>query len=258
MNDRVRIVATMLEDARRTGKKVSPLTDEVRPRDEREAASVRDMVMQLRSSRHGGWKVALSAAGELIASPVLSDGLLATPAHIPKLPTASLGVETELAFRLKRAFPAPGEAVSALTAREAVDAVMPALELLDSRYEAGFSSPRPDLLADHLGNFGIVLGDVLPNWRERDLAAVAISLVLAGPKAETINGSHPLNDPIAPLVALAKHLAREGKSIAPGDVVITGSWTGVRQISLASKATVVVDQKAALELSVGERTKERH
>ncbi|HEV8260324.1 MAG TPA: fumarylacetoacetate hydrolase family protein [Burkholderiales bacterium] len=244
----------MLEDARRTGKKVPRLADELRPRDEKEASLVRDTVMQLRNSRRGGWKVALSAAGELIASPILSDGLFATPARIPKLPTASLGIETELAFRIKRAFPAAGEAVSARTALEAIDAVMPALELLDSRYEAGFGSPRLDLLADHLGNFGIVLGSVLQGWRERNLAAVEMSLVVAGSKPETVNGAHPLNDPVAPLVALAKHLAREGDSIAPGDVVITGSWTGVRHVSVVSNATVMVDQKAVLELSVGEPT----
>ena len=125
----------------------------------------------------------------------------------------------------------------------------------------GFGSPRLDLLADHLGNFGIVLGTALPDWRERDLAAVAMSLALAGPKPETVSGAHPLGDPIAPLVALAKHLARHGNSITPGDVVITGSWTGVRQVSAASHASVIIDENVVLELSVGEPTPfngERH
>jgi 2-keto-4-pentenoate hydratase len=153
---------------------------------------------------------------------------------------------------MKRAFPVAGEIISAQSALDAIDAVMPALELLDSRYETGFGSPRLDLLADHLGNFGIVLGPALQDWRERDLAAVAMSLALAGPIPEIVSGAHPLGDPIAPLVALARHLARDGDSIAPGDVVITGSWTGVRQISVASVATVIVDKNAVLELSVGE------
>lgn len=258
MDDRVRIVAARLEEARRTGKKVPRLTDDVRPRDEREAALVRDAVMRLRKSRHVGWKVALSPAGEVIASPILSDGLLTSPARISRLQPASLGIETELAFRMKRPFPVAGETITAQSTLDAIDAVMPALELLDSRYETGFASPRLDLLADHLGNFGIVLGAALQDWRKRDLAAVAMSLALAGPTSEAVNGAHPLGDPTAPLVALAKHLARDGHSIAAGDVVITGSWTGVRQVSAGSNATVIVDQKAALELSVGEPTKERH
>ena len=159
---------------------------------------------------------------------------------------------------MKRPFPVAGETITAQSTLDAIDAVMPALELLDSRYETGFASPRLDLLADHLGNFGIVLGAALQDWRKRDLAAVAMSLALAGPTSEAVNGAHPLGDPTAPLVALAKHLARDGHSIAAGDVVITGSWTGVRQVSAGSNATVIVDQKAALELSVGEPTKERH
>jgi 2-keto-4-pentenoate hydratase len=252
MDDRVRIVAARLEEARRTGKKVPRLTDDVRPRDEREAALVRDAVMRLRGSRHAGWKVALSPAGEVIASPILSDGFLTSPTHISKLQTASLGIETELAFRMKRAFPVADETISAQSTLDAIDAVMPALELLDSRYEAGFGSPRLDLLADHLGNFGIVLGPALQDWHERDLAAVVMSLALAGPIPEVVSGAHPLGDPIAPLVALAKHLARDGHSIAPGDVVITGSWTGVRQVSVASLATVSIDRNVVLELSVGE------
>lgn len=252
MDDRVRIVAARLEEARRTGKKIPRLTDDVRPRNEREAALVRDTVMRLAKSRHAGWKVALSPAGEVTASPILSDSFLTSPAHISSLQTASLGIETELAFRIKRAFPVAGETISAQSTLDAIDAVMPALELLDSRYETGFGSPRLDLLADHLGNFGVILGSALRDWRERDLTAVAMSLALAGPRPETVSGAHPLGDPIAPLVALANHLARDGDSMAPGDVVITGSWTGVRQVSVVSVATVIVDKNAVLELSVGE------
>jgi 2-keto-4-pentenoate hydratase len=79
-----------------------------------------------------------------------------------------------------------------------------------------------------------------------------MSLALAGPTSESVSGAHPLGDPIAPLVALASHLARDGHSIAPGDVVITGSWTGVRQVSVASHAMVKVDDTVVLELSVGD------
>jgi 2-keto-4-pentenoate hydratase len=252
MGDRVRILAARLEEARRTGRKIPRLTDDARPRDEREAAAVRAEVMRLRKSRHAGWKVAVSPAGEVTASPILSDGLRTSPAHVSSLQTESLGIETELAFRMKRAFPVTGEAISAQSTLDAIDAVMPALELLDSRYEAGFDSPRLDLLADHLGNVGVILGSELRDWRKRDLGAVAISLALAGPSSETISGAHPLCDPIAPLVALARHHARNGESIAPGDVVITGSWTGVRRVAAASVATVLVDENVVLELSIGQ------
>jgi 2-keto-4-pentenoate hydratase len=252
MDDRVRIVAARLDEARRTGRKISRLTDDVRPRDEREAAAVRDTVMQLRKSRHAGWKVALSPAGEVTASPISSDGVLTSPAHVSRPQAASLGIETELAFQMKRAFPVAGESISAQSTRDAIDAVMPALELLDSRYAAGFDSPRLDLLADHLGNFGVILGRVLRDWRERDLGALTMALALAGASPEKVNGAHPLGDPIAPIVALAKHLARNGESIARGDVVITGSWTGVRQVPVASLATVLVDENVVLELSVGQ------
>jgi 2-keto-4-pentenoate hydratase len=252
MDDRVRILAARLEEARRTGSKIPRLSDDVRPRDEREAAAVRAEVMRLRKSRHAGWKVALSPAGEVIASPILSDGILTSPAHVSNSQAASLGIETELAFRMKRAFPVAGETISAQSTLDAVDAVMLALELLDSRYEAGFGSPRLDLLADHLGNVGVILGSELRDWRQRDLGAVAMSLALAGPSSETVSGAHPSGDPIAPLVALAKHLARNGESIAPGDMVITGSWTGVRQVPAASVATVLVDENVVLELSIGQ------
>lgn len=253
MDERVQVVAARLVEARRTGQKIARLTEDMRPRDEREAALVRDTVMQLADSSHAGWKVALSSSGEVIASPILRHGLFTSPAHIPNLQTSSLGVETELAFRMKRAFPVLGETISVQSAIGAIDAVMPALELLDSRYETGFGSPRLDLLADHLGNFGVVLGAALQDWRGRDLAAVAMSLSLAGPRHETVSGAHPLGDPIAPLLALAKHLAREGNSIARGDVVITGSWTGVRHISPGSVATVKIGGDTVLEVSVGDR-----
>jgi 2-keto-4-pentenoate hydratase len=255
MDGRVQVVAAGLMEARHTGKKVARLAEEARPRDEREAALVRDTVMRLSGAHHAGWKVALSPVGDVTASPVLSSGLLASPAQIAIRREAALGIETELAFRMKRAFPGPGETVSPQSVLDAIDAVMPALEILDSRYEAGFASPRLDLLADHLGNFGVVLGSALAGWRSRDLSSVSMSLDLTGSDADSVRGVHPLGDPIAPLLALAKHLALQGGSIAAGDVVITGSWTGVRQIFVGSVATVRIDNNTLLELSVGERTR---
>jgi 2-keto-4-pentenoate hydratase len=253
MDARVRNLAAQLEEARRTGTKIHRPTGDLCPRDEKEAASVRDAVMALRHCRHVGWKANLSPEGELTASPVLSEGLMTSPAHMSIPRTVSLGIETELAFRMKRNFPLVGETISAQSALEAVDAVMPAIELVDSRYQAGCGATRLDQLADHLGNFGVIVGNELPDWRVRNLNAVAMSLVLAGPNPETIKGVHAVGDPFAPLVALAKQVARKGESIAAGDVVITGSWTGVRPVPVESLWKVLVDDDVALQLSFGER-----
>lgn len=251
MIDRIATVSEKLAEARRTGKKVAPLSDDLRPQSEAEAAAIREAVMRLRGSRHGGWKVSLSHAGELIASPILKDSIFTSPARIEWRQNASLGLETELAFRFKRAFPDIGEVVTVQSTLEAIDVVMPAFELLDSRYEKGFGSPRLDLLADHLGNFGIVLGNHIPDWRTRNLGALTLSLALLAPAAETIKGAHPLGDPMAPLLALAKHLANEGSAIASGDLVITGSWTGVRHLTIGSSAMVTVEAQTALQLTIG-------
>jgi 2-keto-4-pentenoate hydratase len=253
MDERVAILAAKLDEARRNGRKIHRPTDDTRPRDESEAATVRDAVMKLRQCRHVGWKANLSPEGELTASPILSEGLMTSPAHISIPRTVSLGIETELAFRMKRAFPVAGETISAQSTLNAVDTVMPAIELLDSRYEAGCGATRLDQLADHLGNFGVILGNELPDWRVRNLGEVAMSLVLAGPSPETIKGVHAVGDPFAPLVALAKQVARKGESIASGDVVITGSWTGARPVPVESFWKVLVDDNVVLELSFGER-----
>ncbi len=56
---------------------------------------------------------------------------------------------------------------------------------------------------------------------------------------------------MAPILALAKHLANDGSAIAPGDLVITGSWTGVRHITVGSSAMVTVEAQTALQLTIG-------
>lgn len=179
-------------------------------------------------ARIGGWKVALPPDGSVISAPVFDeliagDGVvLAREAHLRQ------GIECELAFRLARPLPKqPPTGYEAEHVLPALGEAMAAFELLQCRLTAAFQSARPQLLADNLGNGGVVLGRPLTFSQEVDLTDIAVVLAAGDSELLSKRGGNPVGNPLRAVVALAEHLANRGLSLEPGQIVMTGSYTGV-------------------------------
>lgn len=131
-------------------------------------------------------------------------------------------VEPEIAFVLRKPLVGPG--VTAAEAIAAVDFVLPALEIIDSRI-ADWKITLADTIADNASSGGVVLGD-----RPAPLAAVDLSLVgcLLRRDAEIVGtgaGGAVLGSPVNALVWLANTLAAQGTGLEAGHVVLSGSVT---------------------------------
>jgi 2-keto-4-pentenoate hydratase len=131
-------------------------------------------------------------------------------------------IEPETAFVLGRDLAGPG--VTAADAAAAVDFVLPALELIDSRIR-DWKITLPDTVADNASSGGVVLGSKPSPLAGLDLALAGCLLAKNGRIVDTGAGGAVLGHPLNALVWLANTIAAQGVALRAGDVVLPGSIT---------------------------------
>lgn len=174
------------------------------------------------------WKVS-PPRGDMpaTASPVLPGCRLVSPAQVRATGLLLLGIEAELAFRFAadlppRASPYPDGEVLA-----AVDRILVAIELCDTRLADWEQAPPLWRLADLQSGAWLVVGEGRREWRGIDFVHQEVELSINGQVRVRERGTHPTVDPSRLLPAIAAHCARHADGLRAGDTVTTGSWTGM-------------------------------
>ncbi|WP_109528040.1 2-keto-4-pentenoate hydratase [Nocardia aurea] len=129
-------------------------------------------------------------------------------------------IEPEIAFILRRPLKGPG--VTAAEAIAAVDFVLPALEIIDSRIR-DWRIGILDTVADNASSGGVVLGSHPTALADVDLRLVACALYVCGEPAGNGVGGAVLGSPLNALVWLANTLGGRGIGLEAGHVVLPGS-----------------------------------
>jgi 2-keto-4-pentenoate hydratase len=174
----------------------------------------------------GAWKVgAKSPDAEPTSAPLPASGVLASGCTLAGPPWSLRGVEVEVAMRLKHDLPA---AASREEAMDAVGEVLPAIEVIETRLADWRESEPLARLAD-LGLHGaLILGEpaaVAP--AAIDLRKVEAYLAFDGQPVASTYGANPAGDVWRLLAWLAGHCAARGAPLRAGQVVTTGSCTGM-------------------------------
>jgi 2-keto-4-pentenoate hydratase len=136
-------------------------------------------------------------------------------------------VEGEFAFRLGADLPARAAPYTRAEVEDAVAAAHPAIEIVDTRFADFTGIGVPGLIADSGANGGLVLGAPVADWRGLDLAAVAVTMSTDGIEKARGTGAEALGHPLAALTWLANDLSRRGFGLLAGQVVSTGTCTGI-------------------------------
>jgi len=157
--------------------------------------------------------------------PLLSTRAAASPARLRRADFRVCAIEAEIAVRIgKRIDPSSG-LPDRDTLLAAIDAVMPAIEVADSRLANFAAMPATAIIAD-LGYAGAwVYGADCADWRSLDLRNIAVKLVADGATVREGAGHLVLGDPLRALSLAVADLARRGQCLEPGTVVTTGSCT---------------------------------
>lgn len=143
-------------------------------------------------------------------------------------------VEPEIAFLMKA--PLSGK-VTGAAALSAVEAIAPAMEIIDSRYE-NFKFSLTDVIADNTSSSGLVIG----SWNDpmQDISNLGVILELNGEIVEVGSTAAILGHPLRSLVTAARLVAEAGEQIEAGDIVMAGGITAAPDLALgqAVRATV--------------------
>ena len=155
-------------------------------------------------------------------------------------------VEPEIAFLLGRDL---GCVVSPAEALAAVEAIAPALEIIDSRYKA-FRFSLADVVADNASSSGFVLGPWSPP--SVDLSNLRMILEFDLRPVEIGSSAEILGDPLRSLVAAARLTADAGEPLRAGDIVMAGGATAAVSLRPGVHVRVLVEALGQAEF----RTKE--
>ncbi|WP_334180616.1 fumarylacetoacetate hydrolase family protein [Pseudoxanthomonas sp.] len=144
-------------------------------------------------------------------------------------------VEPEVAFLISR--PLSGR-VTAPQALAAVEAVAPALEIIDSRYQ-DFRFSLTDVVADNSSSSGFVVGP----WRSAATDLDNLGLVMAFDGRPQAFGSTAaiLGHPLRSLVAAARVVAEAGETLQPGDIVLAGGATAASALHAGIHVSLEVE-----------------
>ena len=148
------------------------------------------------------------------------------------------GIEGELAFRFGKPLPSRAAPYGDDEVWAAIDTLHPAIELVESRYADFRAMDKLALLADNGSNGAFCYGAAVRDWRGVDFLRQPASLAIDGKEVASAVGGNAAGHPRRLLAWLANHCARRGRGIAAGDIVTTGTHTGLVFASPGATVTV--------------------
>ncbi|GAA3601490.1 fumarylacetoacetate hydrolase family protein [Marihabitans asiaticum] len=143
-------------------------------------------------------------------------------------------VEPEIAFVLGKPLQGPG--VTLTQAIDAVDYVLPAIEIVDSRI-ADWRITLVDTVADNASSGAYVLGSTPTRLEDVDLRLTGCVFTRNSQIVGTGAGGAVLGSPISSLVWLANTVGALGTSLDAGHVVLPGSVTPMSPVAAGDSFT---------------------
>ncbi|MBN8847017.1 MULTISPECIES: 2-oxo-hept-4-ene-1,7-dioate hydratase [unclassified Sphingomonas] len=137
-------------------------------------------------------------------------------------------VEVELAFRLKQ--PLSGPDCTLFDVLDAVDYIVPAIEIIDARIEqvdraTGTTRKVFDTISDNAANAGLVLGGRPVRPHDIDLRWVSALIYRNGVIEDSGVAAAVLGHPALGPAWLANKLHPYGETLAAGEIILGGSFT---------------------------------
>lgn len=249
-------LAALLDSAARSARAIDQLSATV-PLTIEEAYAVQRASIALRiarGDRRAGVKLGFTSQAKMIQMGIsdLIWGRLTAGMRVEDGAAISLSayiqprVEPEIAFVLGKEL---AGTVSPAEALAAVDAIAPALEVIDSRYRA-FRFSLPDVIADNASSSSFVLGP----WCSPsiDVGNLGMQLEVDTRPVEIGSSASVLEHPLRALAAAARLAAQADEPLRPGDIVLSGGATAAIALRPGTHVRGVVEALGQVELIIEE------
>lgn len=136
-------------------------------------------------------------------------------------------IEAELAFVTKADLRGPGCHIGDVL--RATDFVMPAVEVIDSRYK-DFRFDLKSVIADNSSSSRFITGGRMADAADLDLKNLGVVMEVNGKVVQTGAGAAVLGHPAASVAMLANMLAERGEYLPAGSFVMIGAITAAVQV----------------------------
>ena len=249
--------AELLWNARRTGGVVDA-GDVEEPATTEAAYALQDEIGRLAGLDVIGFKVgSTSAEAQRIlgttepgSGPIFAPFLYTSTASIPIAPAHVPAVEGEFGFRLGQDLPPRDAAYDREEVADAIEAVTGAIEVVGTRIAGGLAGKGRFLVtADGGANIALCTGAWTSDWRSLDLKSHQVSLSINGEPRGSGRGELALGDPMNVMVWLANQQSEFGRGLKAGDVVSTGTCTGLDSVAPGDRLVADYGSLGLVEVS---------
>ena len=158
-------------------------------------------------------------------------------------------IEAEIAFVMGKDI--GGDAVTPEEVLNSIDYIVPAMEIIDSRYK-NFQFTLPDVIADNTSASRVVFGTKKTKARDLELDKVKAELQVNGEMKGCGTGAAVLGNPLNSVVMLTKMLARKEKKVMAGEVVLTGALLQAVKIGIGDEVVAKFNGLGEVSLTVSE------
>src|SRR3981189_771441 len=241
--------AKTIVTARRNRAPLRPLAGDTAPQDEAEGYQIQRAVHDLLLPYFGalaGYKIGCTSPvmQQYLGIPhpcgggVFAKGVHESGAALNMKDFVRVGVECEIAVRLARDLAPSAAPFTADSVAQAVEAYLPAIEIVDDRYADWQTLGAPTLVADDFFAAGCVLGNPVARSAAPDLLSVIGRALINGHEVGRGSGADVLGHPHHALAWLANHLASDGNALRAGEFVLTGSLVKTMWLNVGDQVMI--------------------
>lgn len=219
----IREAARLLAAARK-GPLLAGLPAHCAPATFADAAAIQVALLAELGEAAGGYKLSGKTTDDCVWGAILASRVWTSPASLKAAEYPMFGVEPEIAYRLDVDV-GGGRAVT-LAEFDRMASVVPAIEVVESRFAGYKSMPPIHRAADFNSNAGLVVGPVWAGVTNQALVDLAVEMRSGETVLASKKGSHPTGDPRLPAVAFLNSPTRPDH-IPRGTILTTGSYAGL-------------------------------
>jgi 2-oxo-3-hexenedioate decarboxylase len=158
-------------------------------------------------------------------------------------------VEPEIVFLMGERLEGPE--VDTARAMSAVESVWAGVEVIDSRYQ-DFRFTAGDVAADNASSAAFVTGSVSLPPERLDLSMEAVLVEVDGTVVDSATGAAVQGHPGAALALAANELARRGRAVEAGWIVLTGGMTDAVPATPGMSAAMRFTHLGSVHIHAGE------
>jgi len=239
MDINIRLLAQELAEALHTRQPVEPLSERFPELTVDDAYAIQTEILRLRleeGRRVIGRKIGLTSRAMQnmfnVHEPdfgfLLDDMVIINGEIFPAGQMLQPRCESEIAFLLKRDLTGPG--ITTEDVLMATEAVMPSLEIVDSRVK-DWKIKLVDSISDNGSSAMLVLGDAVHKPESIDLRLVGMVFEKNGEILSTGAGAAVLGHPASAVAWLANKMAQFETKLNAGEVVLSGAITAASPIA---------------------------